>query len=112
MTTNLVARTLAGGRDRGFQDGDWDEALFDRLVGVACISTGEIIIVDTFNHRIRLVHPRTGTTRTLSGSGRKGLRDGSCDTAMFHNPGAVAVAICPNTGDEASCLLPTRTGGC
>jgi len=106
VAASFAARTLAGGRGRGFGDGSWNETLFDRLVGVAVVSTGDIVIVDTFNHRIRLVHPLTGTTRTLSGSGRKGLSDGDKDTAEFHNPGAVAVATCPKTGVEAPIFPP------
>jgi len=107
VAASFAARTLAGGRGRGFGDGSWNETLFDRLVGVAVVSTGDIVIVDTFNHRIRLVHPLTGTTRTLSGSGRKGLSDGDKDTAEFHNPGAVAVATCPETGVEELIIADT-----
>jgi len=94
--------THSGGYERGHRDGSSKEALFDRPVGVAVTSTGDIIVVDTFNHRIRIVDQQTGHTRTLSGSGKKGLADGAATDAMFHNPGAISVGFSPFTGEEVT----------
>ena len=94
------ARTHSGGQDRGFRDGSSASTLFDRPVGVAVTSNGDIIVVDTFNHRIRVVDCVTGASKTLSGSGTKGFADGTASDAMFHNPGAISVGFSPTTGEE------------
>jgi len=102
---SLKATILAGGSDRGFRDGEGRQALLDRPVGVAVASTGQIIVVDTFNHRLRIVNPASGTTSTLAGS-RKGMADGPAGEAMFHNPGAIAVHQ-PEGGEEELLIADT-----
>jgi len=47
--------TLAGDGVKGFQDGASKQARFTQVVGIEVSSTGEIIVADPENHRIRAI---------------------------------------------------------
>ena len=91
-----VVTTLAGQTTGGFADGTGAVARFDNPTGVAVTSTGDIVVSDTNNHRIRLVSP-TGVVSTLAGQTTAGSADGTGAAASFNNPRGVAVI--PSTGD-------------
>ena len=91
-----VVTTLAGSGTPAFADGTGTGASFQYPTGVAVIpSTGNIVVADPFNHRIRLVTP-LGVVTTLAGSG-SGFADGTGTAASFNQPHGVAVI--PSTGD-------------
>ncbi|NBV28505.1 hypothetical protein EBS02_05750 [bacterium] len=48
-----VVSTVAGGRDKGHQDGT--EALFNSPIGVSTCPDGSIYVADTYNHALRLI---------------------------------------------------------
>ncbi|WP_156349935.1 N,N-dimethylformamidase beta subunit family domain-containing protein [Archangium gephyra] len=78
----------------GFQDGSAAEALFKAPTGLAVTPTGEVVVADTGNNRIRLIQPGpTPTVLTLAGNGELGYRDGAGAQAMFRYPTAVAVGL-------------------
>ena len=82
--------TLAGG-GAGFADGAREVAQFRSLTGVAVIqSSGDVIVADNNNHRIRLVTP-LGYTTTLAGNGAAGFIDGTGTNARFEGPNSVQV---------------------
>ena len=90
-----VVTTLAGSGTGTFADGTGPGASFYFPAGVAVIpSSGNIVVADTFNHRIRLVTP-AGVVTTLAGSSQS-FADGTGPGASFNYPAAVAVI--PSSG--------------
>ncbi|MEO7649658.1 MAG: hypothetical protein ABIZ80_04270, partial [Bryobacteraceae bacterium] len=69
-----------------------DNALFNDIRGLGTDSAGNLIIVDTLNHRIRKV-AADGTISTIAGSGTSGNTGdtGPAITARLSNPNCVAV---------------------
>lgn len=76
----------------GYQDGPATVARFSSPTGLAVTQTGELVIADTGNNRIRLVgvDPQR-TVTTIAGDGVLGYRDGEGSQAMFRMPTGVAV---------------------
>jgi thiol-disulfide isomerase/thioredoxin len=72
----------------GDVDGPPGVARFQHPLGLAYYR-GAIYVADTYNHKIRVVDPASGTTRTLAGTGRAGHSD---QPAAFYEPGGLAVA--------------------
>jgi sugar lactone lactonase YvrE len=95
VTPGGVVTTLAGSGTAGFADGTGAGAQFNNPSGVAVTSTGDIIVADKGNHRIRLVTPG-GVVTTLAGLGTFGFANGTGAEAQFYNPSGVAVTP---TGD-------------
>ena len=91
-----VVTTLAGSGSAAFADGTGAAASFLGPRGIAVIpSSGNIVVADTSNERIRLVTP-AGVVTTLAGSGSPAYADGTGAAASFNSPRAVAVI--PSSG--------------
>jgi hypothetical protein len=94
---NLTVITLAGGSMTGTLAGSTNgvgsAALFNMPFGVAVDASGNVIVADTLNHKIRLIYPNR-TVITLAG-GSSGTTSGSSDgvgtAALFNQPKGVAV---------------------
>lgn len=92
----VEVRTVAGTSQlpvaRLFTFGDVDgpaaKARFQHPLGVT-FHAGRIYVADTYNHKIRVVDPSDGTTRTLAGTGQAGHAD---RPAAFFEPSGLAVA--------------------
>ena len=82
------ASTLAGSSS-GFQDGAGAAAQFTSPNGVAVDASGNLIVADFGNQRIRKITPAGGVT-TLAG-GSIGFADGTGAAARFTSPSGVAV---------------------
>jgi hypothetical protein len=86
-------RTLAGSPSGtvGFADGTGGSVLFNHCVRAALTPSGDLLVPDHYNNRIRQVTP-TGVTTTIAGSGVSGFIDSSNGlTAMFRSPISIAV---------------------
>ena len=70
-----VVTTVAGGLEAGFRDAPGSLARFNGPIGVAVDATGRIIVADSYNDRIRAIHP-DGTVVTVAGTGEPALRTG------------------------------------
>jgi sugar lactone lactonase YvrE len=95
IDTNGIVTTVAGGVSSGF-GGDNGPATAARLrfpYGIAIDSVGDIIIADTFNHRIRKVTVANGIIRTIAGIGSSGSTgDGGAATfAQLDRPRNIAI---------------------
>jgi serine/threonine-protein kinase len=91
-----MVSTLAGTGEPGFADGPAAEAQFQGLaLTLAMGPTGNLVVPDGGNHRIRLITP-DGVVSTLAGTGEPGHRDGSADQAQFDNPTGVAMDTAGN----------------
>jgi hypothetical protein len=95
VTPAGVVTTLAGSAGAfGTNDGTGSAARFNKPIGVAVDSAGNVFVADEFNHTIRKVSP-IGTNwvvTTLAGSaGVTGTNDGVGSAARFRYPEGVAV---------------------
>jgi sugar lactone lactonase YvrE len=91
--TNGQTTTIAGNPNNNmgaFADGPGNTARFNRPLGIAVDSAGNLYIGDYGNNRIRKITP-TGTVTTIAGDGTYGLKDGPGPTARFGNPCGIAV---------------------
>jgi sugar lactone lactonase YvrE len=91
-----VVGTLAGAScDTGFVDGhavdrsDEHQALFDAPSCAVLLECGDIAILDTNNHALRLL-TSTGKVSTLAGNGEPGFLDGRGRYARFRFPQGLA----------------------
>eukprot|EP01106_Pelomyxa_sp_JSP_P006154 TRINITY_DN19885_c0_g2_i1.p1 TRINITY_DN19885_c0_g2~~TRINITY_DN19885_c0_g2_i1.p1 ORF type:complete len:231 (-),score=24.93 TRINITY_DN19885_c0_g2_i1:47-739(-) len=82
--------TLAGSCSSGFADGPALSAQFNFPYGVAVDSTGNVLVADHNNHRIRRISPQ-GYVTTVAGSGTTGHADGIASIAKFDCPSCLAV---------------------
>lgn len=94
--------TLAGGDlfKFGDEDGTGEGARLQHPLGVAVghahglppSMRGCVFIADTYNHKIRMLDPKTRQVTTLAGTGAAGHVDGPAKTAQFFEPGGLSVA--------------------
>ena len=87
-----VVSTIAGDGTAGYADGPASQAEFDGPIGVAVDKTGNVLVADTYNDRIRLISPN-GQVTTLAGAKGPGYEDGPANIARFDTPCGVAVAL-------------------
>lgn len=88
LTTNEVLDIIGSAR-RGFDDGDFNEATFDQLQGMA-LDDDLLYIADVNNHAIRVANLADRTVTTIAGTGemgRGGVRFGS----VIQNPLETAI---------------------
>ncbi|WP_422354159.1 Ig-like domain-containing protein [Roseivirga pacifica] len=90
ISTDGVVSTFAGSGLAGYKDGARYEASFLYPGDIAFDSQGNLIVVDTDNHRIRMIS-KQGVVTTLAGSGEEGFMDGSGKNSRFSSPRDVAV---------------------
>lgn len=90
ITSAGVVTTLAGDGTAAFADGTGSAAQFNSPHAVATFPNGDIVVADTYNHRIRLVTP-AGVVTTLAGNGTSGSNNGTGAAASFSSPQGVAV---------------------
>ena len=114
---NRTVITLAGGSTTGIAAGSTNgvgtAALFNTPVGVAVDTSGNVIVADYGNHKIRLIYPNR-VVITLSGGSTTGILAGSNNgvgtVALFFSPSGVAVdtsgnVIVADTGNSKVRLL-------
>ena len=84
-------RTLAGGDlfDFGDVDGKGDDVRLQHPLGLA-LWNGNVLIADTYNHKIKILDPQTRTVRTFVGTGKPGQAGGT--SPSFYEPGGLSVA--------------------
>jgi thiol-disulfide isomerase/thioredoxin len=91
LGTQPHVTTLAGGDlfEFGDVDGTGDDARFQHPLGL-CALDGQLLIADTYNHKIKLLDPQTGSVKTFLGTGRPGQVDTA--SPAFYEPGGLSVA--------------------
>lgn len=85
-----MVTTLAGTGVAGFRDGPAAQAQFNGPIGVAVDKSGRVYVADTYNDRIRIIHP-DGRVATLAGGEKPGYQDGPGAAARFDTPTALAL---------------------
>lgn len=86
---NGQVSTVAGSV-QGFADGAGATAKFDTPLGVAVLESGDLIVTDSKNRRLRVVETN-GAVSTLAGDGAANSRDGFPLDSSFVEPTAVTV---------------------
>lgn len=76
--------------DFGDRDGVAGEVLLQHPAGLA-FGGGHIYIADSYNHKLKLLDPRTARVTTLAGSGEPGHADGPFAEARLFEPEGIAV---------------------
>ncbi|MBP48261.1 MAG: hypothetical protein CMH53_10025, partial [Myxococcales bacterium] len=89
VSSKAVVSTFAGNGTAGWKDGPASVASFNTPSGIAAAQTGELLIADTYNQRIRMV--AKGQVTTLAGGGSSGFVDGAGPAAKFNFPYGVDV---------------------
>lgn len=89
ITPDGKVETVAGSSE-GYAEGNALQAQFNTPSGVAIDRSGNIIVADTSNNRIRKIAP-DGKVTTLAGNGQAGFKDGKGDEAEFDGPIGIAV---------------------
>ncbi len=86
MTPAGVVTTFTGSPigDEGYVEGGPSVALFNKLLNICFGHTGDLVVCDDKNHKIRMVD-EDGFTAFLAG-GDAGHQDGSSATAQFDRP--------------------------
>jgi ATP-dependent protease HslVU (ClpYQ) peptidase subunit len=119
---NLTVITLAGGNSSGTTSGNINgvgtAALFNQPTSVAVDTSGNVIVADSSNHKIRLIYPNL-TVITLAGGSTTGALAGSINgvgtAALFVYPSAVAVhtsgnvIVADNNNHKIRLIYPNRT---
>ncbi len=95
-----ATRTIAGGENDkprnlfafGDTDGVGEKARMQHVLGVQWWGKKKkVIVADTYNHRLKLLDPKTGEARRWVGSGKPGLRNGSGLDSQFSEPSGFAL---------------------
>ena len=87
--------TTIAGSVLGFADGPGATSLFNSPFGIAATASGDLVVSDTANHRVRRISMAADGTpasvTTLAGSGDPGVADGAATAAAFCHPTGIAV---------------------
>ncbi len=109
IATDGNVSTLAGGGPSGFADGRGREASLNGPIGLAIGPSGDVVVADAYNDRVRLV-TADGHVSTLAGNGLFGMADGPAAEARFDTPCGIAVdqrgnVYVADTGNDAVRLI-------
>jgi DNA-binding beta-propeller fold protein YncE len=75
----------------GFADGPGQSARFHRPYGLAVTASGDVLVADQNNHRIRSISIPSGVTTTIAGDGTADHVDGFIADARFAEPVDLAI---------------------
>ncbi len=83
--------TLVGGDlfEFGDIDGEGDDVRLQHPLGVVMYGD-KVLIADTYNHKIKILDPKTRTVKSSFGNGKAGQTDGA--KASFYEPAGLSIA--------------------
>jgi sugar lactone lactonase YvrE len=92
LTGARQVRTLVGTGlfDFGDTDGIGEQAQLQHVQAV-CAADDLLYLADTYNHRVKVLDPRTRKVTTLAGTGEAGFQDGAASQAQFNEPAGLAM---------------------
>jgi hypothetical protein len=87
-----VGAAVVGAGEGGFRDGAATEAMFGGYsFAMLCLLDGRVLVVDSCNHRIRVLSADLQQVGTVAGDGEAGYRDGAATQAQFRSPSGLAL---------------------
>ncbi len=78
--------------DFGDRDGSFGQAQFQHPLGVGVLANGDVIVADTYNHKIKRLNVQSRTAQTLLGTGRPGDARDAEHLIELNEPGGLAVS--------------------
>ncbi|GCE03710.1 thioredoxin-like domain-containing protein [Dictyobacter aurantiacus] len=75
----------------GDQDGAGNEVRLQHVQAL-CVWRQQLYLADTYNNRIKILHPETRQVITLAGTGTGGLKNGTFLEAQFNEPAGITAA--------------------
>jgi len=94
--------------DFGDRDGDWKSARIQHVLGIAALDEKNLLIADTYNHKLKLLDLEKRTIKTLAGNGIPGGGNG------LNEPGGLAVwnglALVADTNNNRILSYDVKTG--
>uniref|UniRef100_A0A6B2LDK9 SMP-30/Gluconolactonase/LRE-like region domain-containing protein n=1 Tax=Arcella intermedia TaxID=1963864 RepID=A0A6B2LDK9_9EUKA len=89
---NKRVATIGGTGSVGYCDGNFMSSQFNKPYGVAVDAYDNILVADSRNNRIRIIHS-DGTVSTVAGDGKEGFKDGLARCAQFNCPKGIAIDL-------------------
>ncbi|HWO94437.1 MAG TPA: NHL repeat-containing protein, partial [Dehalococcoidia bacterium] len=74
----------------GDRDGAGPQARLQHVQGLA-LGDRVVYLADTYNHKIKLLGPRTHEVTTIAGTGERGYADGPASEARFNEPAGLCL---------------------
>jgi len=108
-----IVRTIVGTGlfDFGDKDGVGSAALLQHCIGLTW-HNGTLYVADSYNHKIKIVDPKTRAVRSFLGDGKKGFEDGA--KPRFHEPNGLSgwgdKLFIADTNNQAIRVCDLKTG--
>jgi len=77
--------------DFGDRDGAFNQAKLQHVLGVAAVNTSELLIVDTYNHKLKSLDLEKGIITSIAGDGQPGKTISDTGLAQLNEPGGLAI---------------------
>jgi thiol-disulfide isomerase/thioredoxin len=77
--------------DFGDHDGPFAAAKLQRALGIAALGTSKVLLVDTYNHKLKVLDTQQRAVTTLAGTGWPGKGVGNALESALNEPGGLAV---------------------
>jgi DNA-binding beta-propeller fold protein YncE len=77
--------------DFGDRDGSFAQAQLQHPLGVAVTADGDVLVADTYNHKVKRLRVQSRTVETLLGTGAPGDGKGPAADTALNEPGGLAV---------------------
>jgi glucose/arabinose dehydrogenase len=87
----LQVSTVAGGGERGHQDGAAAQAQFSYPAGLTLLPNGCVLVADRRNNCVRVLSADLQQVSTVAGDGEAGHQDGAAAQAQFNRPHSLAL---------------------
>ena len=77
--------------DFGDRDGAFDQAKLQHVLGIAALNASELLIVDTYNHKLKLLDLEKGVITSIAGDGRPGKMISHTGVSQLNEPGGLTI---------------------
>lgn len=93
-----AVRTIAGTGREGYggDGGPAERAEFKGMHALAVEKGGDLLVADTWNNRVRRIDTKTGTIRTIAGTGEKGFSGDGGPATEAKFGGIYSIALSPD----------------
>lgn len=77
--------------DFGDKDGAFVQAQLQHVLGIAALTQSKILIVDTYNHKLKSLDLKKNIIESLAGNGQPGRLASKTDKIQLNEPGGLAI---------------------